>query len=433
MLFSALLSFFSSPVYAHGIWGHIHVTGWAIEYTDIPDLQSLFSDPEVRNAALFGAAFTDSGYFPFTESIAQHSRVYAEYTHWEPFVADYIQWMQLNDPPPFTSIESQKRVSFLMGAAAHGLQDEIFDSLFLHRAEEEDHEGQESLDPACDGFLAREGELRFYPSQYIPFAPLLDIYAEIDPEIDAQIIEDSVELMVGLYVNEDTGENTAAQLADLYGENLIWSSEHYLDPDIPGSLQSEIIPTARYMEALWKRLHGTFEAKDLLIATFPEQHRRLNSIHADSAGSWSTAIFGAGIDAEQINARFTDISGAQVPFTLSGTQWGEPWTRLVRLQPQEDLKKDTRYIISINNISGIENSNQPQNGFVIQTPCTEPNSLNCLSSGVASVAQRTGLEDRNEENNAQGCSHMSTDNILGWGLLCWGWILLGERKRKQSK
>ena len=28
---------------------------------------------------------------------------------------------------------------------------------------------------------------------------------------------------------------------------------HYLDPPIPGSLRSEILPTRRYIESIWKR------------------------------------------------------------------------------------------------------------------------------------------------------------------------------------
>ena len=40
-------------------------------------------------------------------------------------------------PAPVTTLESKKRVAFLMGCASHGLQDAIFDSLFLRQVEEE--------------------------------------------------------------------------------------------------------------------------------------------------------------------------------------------------------------------------------------------------------------------------------------------------------
>lgn len=429
-LFSLFL--FASNAHAHGIWGHIHVTGWAIEYTKNPELQEFFSDPVVRNSALFGSAFTDSGYFPFVESIAQHSNIYSEYTHWEPYVEDYIKWMLQNDPPPFTSLASKKRVAFLMGTASHGLQDEIFDSLFIHWGEEKDGEGQETLDPACDGFLAREGELRFYPYEEIPLEPLIDIYSRLDPDITEQVIADSVAMMVGLYVNEDSGQNTARQLADLYGENLIWSEQHYLDPNIPGSIQSEIIPTSRYMEAIWKRLHNEFTSDDILIATFPEEHRYLNSTEADSVGSWSTLIFGAGVDAARIDASLRSWNGKLVSTSLKGTQWGAEWTRLVRILPEEDLKQNTQYIVNLRTIEAINGKSKEQIGFLFKTECTNPSSVQCLTTGTPDVASRTGEKPEETAKKTMGCSHNSQDSDLAWLLIGLGSILLWQRKTQQK-
>ena len=63
VLIVALCGFLSGThAQAHGIWGHIHVTGWAIDHLPEGELRQFFSDPEVFNAALFGAAFADSGY-----------------------------------------------------------------------------------------------------------------------------------------------------------------------------------------------------------------------------------------------------------------------------------------------------------------------------------------------------------------------------------
>ena len=417
---------------AHGIWGHIHVTGWAMEYTEHPDLQELFSDPDMRNAALFGAAFTDSGYFPFSESTSQYSRIYSEYTHWEPFVHDYIQWMKLNDPPPFTSPESKKRVAFLLGTASHGLQDEIFDSLFLHRAQEEDGEGQDSLDPACDGFLARDGELRFFPSEDIPFAPLLDIYSQLDPNISAEVIEDSVELMVGLYVNEDSGQSTAQSLADLYGENLIWTAQNYLNPDIPGSIQSEIIPTAKYMEAIWKRLHDELTPEEFIIATYPAQGRVLNTIDHTSSGSWVTAIFGTGIDIEQIETSLRSEMGASISSVHTGTQWGASWTRLLRIQPQEPLQRNHTYVVHIENLHSATEETQEKDGFLVHTECSPATSLDCLRIGIPDVASRTGELVEEPVNPSSSCSHTPLKNIFGGLLLMFGVVTVFSRKEKQT-
>jgi hypothetical protein len=80
------------PASAHGIHGHIHVTGWAIENLPAGELRDFFMEPEVMNAALFGAAFTDSGYWPLAAEMEPIARAYSEHTHWEPFIADVVAW-----------------------------------------------------------------------------------------------------------------------------------------------------------------------------------------------------------------------------------------------------------------------------------------------------------------------------------------------------
>ena len=122
---------FSGTARAHGVWNHIHVTGWAIENLEAGELREFFQEPEVFRAAVFGAAFCDSGYAQQTGPDMAAANAYSEYSHWEPFVQAFVEWIQDNDPPPFTTLESKKRVAFLMGVAAHGMQDEIFDTLFL--------------------------------------------------------------------------------------------------------------------------------------------------------------------------------------------------------------------------------------------------------------------------------------------------------------
>ncbi|MFT4979739.1 MAG: hypothetical protein ACI8S6_005651, partial [Myxococcota bacterium] len=67
-------------VSAHGLWGHIHVTGWAVENMPDDELRAFLLEPEVFNALLSGAMFTDTGY-ALDDGAA---RAYSEHTHWEP-------------------------------------------------------------------------------------------------------------------------------------------------------------------------------------------------------------------------------------------------------------------------------------------------------------------------------------------------------------
>ena len=68
---------------------------------------------------------------------------------------------------------------------------------------------------------------------------------------------------------------------------LPWTAEHYLDPDIPGSLVAEILPTMRYIEALWERVHGRFGANDdPVIYTYPDAP---HGFHCDERQSYTKA------------------------------------------------------------------------------------------------------------------------------------------------
>jgi hypothetical protein len=200
----------SADAEAHGLWGHIHVTGWAVENMPDDELRAFLLEPEVFNALLFGATFTDSGYAGDTDA----SRAYAEYTHWEPFIQEFITWIQVNDPPPWDSLESRKRVAFLMGCASHGLQDSIFDSLFLYQVEEHDGRGQDASDPATDGFLSLDGYLRFFPEQDLPMETLLTLYAGLEPEVTEEVILDALTLVTTVYINDSSGPHIAATIGE---------------------------------------------------------------------------------------------------------------------------------------------------------------------------------------------------------------------------
>ena len=88
-----------------------------------------------------------------------------------------------HDPPPWNTLESRKRVAFLMGCASHGLQDTLFDSLFLYQIEERDGAGQDFADPGTDGFLVLDEHVRFQPEEDIPMETLLELYAGLEEEI----------------------------------------------------------------------------------------------------------------------------------------------------------------------------------------------------------------------------------------------------------
>jgi hypothetical protein len=333
---------------AHGIWAHVHVTGWAIEALPEGELRDFMEDDDIRNAAHFGAAFTDSGYWPQSGELKEKGNAYSEHMHWEPFVEEFIHWIRVNDPPPWSSLESKKRVAFLLGLASHGLQDEIFDSLFLFQVEQHDGAGQDEADPASDGALAHAGMMRFMPTEYIPFDALLEIFQNTGIKVEAEDIQDCVNIMNFLYLNAETGQEVALSMYDEYHEQLPWSFAHFFDPNIPGSVGSEIQPTAAHIQAVWKRLHDTFEPDDTFVHAYPAANGTLLGTNHESVDSWITFIFGMGTKIlGPASATLTDDAGVDVPLRTKGSRWGADYGRLHRYMPQEDLEPGAWYNLTV--------------------------------------------------------------------------------------
>ncbi len=377
-----------SPALAHGIWGHVHVTGWAVENMPDDELRAFLLEPEVFNALLFGAVFTDTGYaIP-----SGPTRAYSEHTHWEPFIEDAIQWIQANDPPPWTTLESRKRVAFLMGCASHGLQDSIFDSLFLPQIEEHDGKGQDAADPATDGFLVIDAHVRFVPEVDLPMDTLLELYADLEEEVTEEVILEAVERTVSVYVNPDIGWGVAEGMAAIHEPSLPWTRLHYMDPIVPGSLRSEILPTMRYQQAVWKRLHGVLPPDDVTVFAYPEAPRRLETHDHQQTSSWASLIFGAGIQYEDDLVELLGPDGAPVPFTQAQNRWGTSYPRLIRVLPDEDLDPGSWYTLRLKEgaqrIDGARTTQPWDHTFQVTCDDTEPE--RCPDLGDIPVARIDG-------------------------------------------
>ncbi len=356
---------------AHGINGHVHVTGWAIENLPPGELRDFFADPEIREAAQIGASFPDSGY-----AIGDG---YGELAHWEPFVDGYVRHLRAR--APFDTPEERKQVAFLMGLAAHGLQDELFDSVFLHQVHE--HDGpfprtvngkeyptaQDPADPGTDAFLFTDGYLRFKPALFVPFDDVIAVMADVHGHrVERETIDQGMRRVKTLVIDRFHA------IAPVYEREMRpvipWTAANYMDPGIPGSLTSEIAPTGAYLQALWDRLHDRWPARAVVTHTWPEAPRRLRSGDPATVDSWITLVFGAGTINGSVNTetvRLLDAGGAEVPFSLHHTRWGgspDDSSRLVQLRPTAPLAPDAEHTVRV------EPGVRLQDGRVLDVPWT---------------------------------------------------------------
>ena len=410
---------------AHGVWNHVHVTGWAIENLEEGDLRDFFQEPEVFRAAVFGAAFCDSGYAQKAGPLAAAANAYSEYSHWEVFVQAFVDWIQKNDPPPFTSLESKKRVAFLMGVAAHGLQDEIFDTLFLPKVDHHDHGNQDTVDPGSDGFLAEAGLIRFVPDEYIPMDVLLTLYAGVEPAVTETVIEESVTILMDVYLKDTLWPSITESLAAEFGPGLPWTMAHFLDPDVPGSIASEVYPTAAYMDAIWKRLHGQYVADQTAVYWFPDVPRRLMSADPALSGSWVTVVYGAGVARSSAVASWVRDDGQVVDFDTDGTRWGANHGRLHRFMPITTLKPGSEYTVTVapglDRIDGVVTAKSVD--WTFQVDCEVADDPNCpAQEGVQSpVLDGSYVPPPPAKNAAGGCrtgGHpVPVTTLVLWGLL----------------
>jgi len=345
----ALLSTLPTLAAAHGINGHVHVTGWAVESLPPGELRSFFADAALRDTAQIGAAFPDSGY-----AIGDP---YGEMAHWEPFINAYVEWISATFGPTYETEEARRHIAFMMGAAAHGLQDEIFDTHFLRYLIQEDGQDQDAADAGTDAFLFTDGILEFKPPLYIPESGLQAVFtASHDYAPEQSQVRAGMQRVKLLVI--DRFAAVAPVFDARYRPLLPWGSTHYLDPDVPGSLRAEIQPTAAYMLALWERLHGRYTPQMLATHAYPTSTRRLRGVDHTRVDSRIGVVFGIGAIVGSLNEETVRLFGpGETPISLDvqHTRWtgrADDATRQVVLVPLEDLALDTEYEVRL--LPGIE-------------------------------------------------------------------------------
>ena len=434
--------------FAHGGLGHIQVTAWAVENLPQGDLREFLAQPDIFDAILFGAAYPDIGYYPGLQSPELH-RTYGEYSHWTPFISQFVSWIKANDPPPWTSLESRKRVAFLLGCATHGFQDEVFDSLFLPKVAYHDQEGQDAVDAGTDGLLVRDGHLGLIPSVRAPVDTLVELYNEaglFDEEMRSDQLVDAVNTMGSLYVDEGAGPALAEFMISRYEDVLLWTAANYMEPSVAGSLHSEIFPTSRLIEAIWNELGGVASAS-LIVGEYPGNGWRLRSPFAANPGSWVTFLFSTGVDLTDLEVNWVHSSGEEVTFTLNGTAWGGDWPRVLRVMPAEDLIAGEFYSIELRGevdvVSGGKASLERLLEF--QVECEQLDDSRCANGEAPRVARIDGAETfregwdssgerispHPEEEGCGGCEGAGSD--IWWGLLLLVFLARWYRTRRPGE
>jgi len=347
LVLSLLVLLVTARASANGAYSHVHMSQLAVMQLPPGELRSLFDDPEVFAALEAGSMFPDSGYAA--------DDPYGEIAHWEPFLHAYLEDMRTRYAGDYSSREAKLRIAFLLGFAAHGLEDQSYDTTLLARAFESGDTEVDGLpfDQLADYFLTIDQGISFTVDD--PYAPYADLPAVIRNgpeahEVTEAIVRDGMDRMAT--VIRVQGNARLVRTWYLTGwENYPFLGTHYYDDAAVGSVPWLAALLETYWRVLWDRLHDTAQpTRDLLIKSVPEDGATNWNVDLAESRAWGriALFFGYAIDRDVIGPSITlrDSSGTAVPTTFE-TAYGGRDRNLLHVVPSATLAYDSDYTVEI--------------------------------------------------------------------------------------
>lgn len=382
LLTAGLLLACAAPAQGSGITTHAHMAQAATAYVQDERLAALLE----RNvdAVLSGAAYPDGGY----ASSSFPGGDYGEASHWQRFVDAYVRRVRARDDCGDLAAADgpcAKVVAHLLGVAAHGMGDELWDWLFepamADHGESPEHPvfraGLPGLGEAAgatpiglintseyvmdvialvDG--ARLGSLGTFPP---PHDDLLAAYRDIRrPDITREGILAGHGLITAAQLGERSG------LAEEYARvklTMPWSSAHMFTA--PGGVFFNARAIASYYEALWHTLL-TGEHGPLRVAAVTPAHGETGAEtdyqpaqtapgpREGGARKRILAAFSAALDPATVTpqtVRVADEAGNAVApmagFPRMGPYGPDDGEHTLLFYPAEDLRPCERYTVEI--------------------------------------------------------------------------------------
>ncbi|MGB1701248.1 MAG: Ig-like domain-containing protein, partial [Nannocystaceae bacterium] len=311
---------------------------------DLPEgeLDTFLADPTLTLMLLNGSMYPDGGYGPVDHPNAHEA---AESSHWEPYQNAYREWIMATYSQPW-SAEAKEHIAFYLGMSAHGMGDQVFDSMFMQRSVAFDASPLDDFDQFMDYILVdRTGESDV-PDHWVPDEQLLTIYESIGLAYTTQAILDGQAILraaISLI-------NAAAAVPDniTNAEALYpWASSNLLEVSAEGSPPVEAAVIRRYWQVNWDLLHDRGLRRPVLY-TFPYDGTANHPTDSTNIESWITIVFARGLDASVIGNDFflvEDADGVPVPTNYQLFYGNE--SHVVHLKPVEDLAEDTVYTVTI--------------------------------------------------------------------------------------
>jgi hypothetical protein len=317
-----------------GVNSHLWITDSAICQLPVGSkLRVFYEDQTHVNLTRLGSAFPDSGY--------AINHPYGEVAHWPPFVQAYVEDFHDrygNDESAWSEV-AYDEVAFILGVAAHGYEDELFDSQFLRWVEQEDLEGQDIIDPAIDFLLIYEGHTELLPPLDFPSASATSALQRAGVDVTEAEVSTGVARVHQFALRLSQSPTTLQALVERDAPLIPWATQHYLNRNITGSLAHEPARVAALLEGLFDRLSGLSIADQVISHVDPSVPKRLNrdGLSNRDQSQWITFYFKTGVLHDSVieNLILRDATGEPVMYHSRGTRWGggNGYTRLFEISP----------------------------------------------------------------------------------------------------
>lgn len=330
--------------FANGNYSHLWAANDALAQLDDGDLKELLSRPELLQMLQNGANFPDGGY-----AIGDG---YGEIAHWEPFLLAYLEWIRATYTQPWSD-EASQHIAFLMGIAAHGTSDQLYDGMFLERHEYYDAGGGDvpilGLDGATDAcFAAVQGPISI-PATWVPAAELAPIFdAAAGHQVEPKTIQNGQKLVVIAIMASNDAVNNPDKITE-YASVYPYACGQQNNSEIPGTIPTHGAVIAQYWGVLWERLNGGDPWDRPFTGTFytgaQPYEQELDAANPDS---WVSFAMPFGLDAGSVNTDtvvVTSADGTKHPVMVD-VYYGEN-SHLVNVMPVEDWKEDSDYTVTV--------------------------------------------------------------------------------------
>jgi len=329
---------------ANGIVSHMHISDLAVERLPDGELKELLrAHVEVYRA---GSVFPDSGYAADDD--------YGEIAHWEPFTETYVSWVRERFEGDYGSEEAQTQIAFLLGQASHGMSDQVFDSLFMHRTRQFDGD-PENLDVGAETWLIVEHDPDNQIEGFLPEL-MVDVWESsehIDYVPSRGALEDGRDTVV-------QGINLLYAFGDIwyemYWRELPWSATHYYEAEnVPGSLPHIATFVAAYWQAIWDRLRGEDVLDELMLGTWPADGALNFEVDPERAETRTMMVFGHGVARDDLDDEHCEITGPEgVVASNARFVYGSEFANAVLVEPEETLAYDTEYTVTVQGLTAID-------------------------------------------------------------------------------